>query len=328
MKIWQVIFAPITPRASPSLLLRRKNLRKMARWTQRVIPSLALLALPFSRAFGREAASAESPATNQAATTSEKWQYNLFNPTPGKLLRELSTDRPDKTESPYTVDAGHFQSEMDFANFTAAETAGVRTRAFNIAPINLKVGLLNNVDLQLVFDSYLHERVRDSRTRITDTAEGIGDTTVRLKVNLWGNDGGPTAFGLLPFLKIPTNTNGLGNDAVEGGVILPLAIALPGNFDLGLQTEVDFLRNDRNRGYHSEFVNSVTVGHDLVGKLGGYVEFFSAVSTERGADWVGTVDVGLTYGLTENIQLDGGCNFGVTDSADDFNPFVGITVRF
>jgi hypothetical protein len=31
-------------------------------------------------------------------------------------LHELSTDRPDRTESPYTVDRGRVQVEMDFAN--------------------------------------------------------------------------------------------------------------------------------------------------------------------------------------------------------------------
>src|ERR1700690_1895783 len=55
----------------------------------------------------------------------DKSQYNLFNPTPVKYMRELSPDRPDETESPYTVDAGHFQLEMDFANYTYNETAGI-----------------------------------------------------------------------------------------------------------------------------------------------------------------------------------------------------------
>jgi hypothetical protein len=39
----------------------------------------------------------------------------LFNFIPESLLRELATDRSDKTESPIAVDAGHFQFEMDFA---------------------------------------------------------------------------------------------------------------------------------------------------------------------------------------------------------------------
>jgi hypothetical protein len=29
----------------------------------------------------------------------------------------MSTDRPDKTESAYTVDAGHFQFEADLVSF-------------------------------------------------------------------------------------------------------------------------------------------------------------------------------------------------------------------
>ena len=42
----------------------------------------------------------------------------------------------------------------------------------------------------------------------------------------------------------------------------------------------------------------------------------------------GTVDLGLTYGLTDNIQLDAGVNIGLTASADDINPFLGLSLRF
>ncbi|HTH45986.1 MAG TPA: hypothetical protein VMB21_00610 [Candidatus Limnocylindria bacterium] len=54
---------------------------------------------------------------------------------------------------------------------------------------------------------------------------------------------------------------------------------------------------------------SVTFSHDLLGRLG-------------------TVDLGLTYGLTDNLQPDAGVNIGVTDSADDLVPFVGLSCRF
>jgi Putative MetA-pathway of phenol degradation len=58
------------------------------------------------------------------------------------------------------------------------------------------------------------------------------------------------------------------------------------------------------------------------------MEFFSEVSTQRNTPWVGTFDVGLTYAVTENIQLDAGINIGVTESAPDFNPFLGLSWRF
>ena len=243
-------------------------------------------------------------------------------------LRELSPDRPDKTVSPYTLDAGHFQVEMDFANFTHDETDAAITRAWNIAPFNLKVGLLDNMDLQLVFDDYLHVRTHDRLAGTTSTQSGVGDLTARVKINLWGNDGGRTAFGLLPFVKFPTSTDGLGNRAFEGGIILPLAVKLPHGFDLGLETAFSILCDDNGDDYHGDFINSITVSHGLVGKLGGYVEFFSDISTQRHSGWVGTVDAGLTFSLSENVLLDGGCNFGVTPAADDFNPFVGVTWRF
>ncbi len=244
----------------------------------------------------------------------DKNSYHLFNPTPVSLLRELNTDRPDKTESPYTVDAGHFQLEMDLVSYTRDGKQDL----FAIAPVNLKVGLLNNVDLQFIAETY----------NVQHDGNGYGDTLVRLKVNFWGNDGGATAFGVMPFAKFPTSQHQFGNSAVEGGIIFPLAIKLPRDFELGTMTEVDYIRNENNSGYHQEFINSVTVSHAIVGELSGYAEFFSAVSNERDSRWIGTVDFGFTCKVTPNIQLDAGLNIGVTSAADDLNPFIGFSVRY
>src|SRR5687767_5025731 len=94
----------------------------------------------------------------------DKSHYHLFHPTPREQMRDMSTDRPDKTESPYTVDAGHFQFETDLLSYTRDrdKTGGgdTRTDAYAIAPVNLKVGLLNQVDLQVVLDTYNRVRVR------------------------------------------------------------------------------------------------------------------------------------------------------------------------
>ena len=263
-----------------------------------------------------------------ATNPQEKARYNFFNPTPQNSLREFATDRPDKTEGPTTVDAGHFQIEMDFATFTRNQVDGAETETWNVAPFNLRIGILNNVDLSLIFENYLHERLDDRRARTVSTASGVGDFITRVKINFWGNDGGSTAFAALPFVKFPTNTGDVGNNSVEGGLLLPFSVQLPGKFDLGMETGIQFLRNGFGSGRHQEFINSVTMGRDLVGELAGYCEFFSSVSSERDASWVGTIDVGLTYRLTKNLQLDCGCNIGVTHAADDINTFSGISVRF
>jgi hypothetical protein len=157
---------------------------------------------------------------------------------------------------------------------------------------------------------------------------GFGDVTVRSKVNLWGNDGGATALSLMPYIKFPTNQDDLGNNSVEGGIIAPMAVALPANWGMGIMTQLDIIRDEVGGGHHPEFVNTITFSHDIAGKLGGYVEFFSLVSTESDTDWVGTFDCGVTYALSDDIQLDAGINIGVTRSADDFSPFIGLSWRF
>jgi hypothetical protein len=267
-----------------------------------------------------------SPVHALEVPPSDKSAYTLFNPTPRQYLRDLSTDRPDVTESAYTVDAGHVQIEIDFINYTRDRSAGAEVTAWNTAPINFKIGLLNYMDLQVVFDSYIHEKTRGAGKSTTTT--GVGDLTFRLKMNLWGNDGGQTALALMPFLKLPTHSRGLGNDSGEGGLIIPFAVSLPGDWGMGLMTEVDVLRNEADSGYHVDWVNSITFSHDLVGDLGGYVEFVSVLSAESGSRWQATFNMGLTYALTADIQLDGGCNIGVTDAAEDLHPFVGASFRF
>ena len=268
------------------------------------------------------------PLSAESGEVSGKRGYHLFRPTPRALLRELSTDRPDKTESPYTVDAGHFQVELDLLSYAYDCESDSTVESFAITPINFKVGVLPNMDLQVLVETYNVVRTRDHATRQREEMSGFGAVTVRWKTNLWGNDGGVTAFGVMPFIKFPTNQDGLGNNAVEGGIILPLAIGLPGDFNLGAMTELDFGQNENGSDHHLEFVNSITLSHSIIGELSGYVEFFSSVSSEGDAEWVGTFDFGFTYGLTPNVQLDAGMNIGVTRSANDLNPFVGLAVRF
>lgn len=244
--------------------------------------------------------------------------------------REMSTDRPDKTESPYTVPKGMIQLESDLAAFTRDRNnpEHVTLDAWTLGSLNAKLGLTDSIDMQIVFDGYLHERTKDRITGLTETRDGVGDLTARVKINLWGNDGGSTAFALMPFVKAPTASHGLGNDEVEGGLILPLAVELPGGWGMGVMTEFDIAADEDGGGHHMEYVNSITFGRDITERLGFYTEFWTLISSEDTSAWEGTIDVGLTFALTENLQLDAGCNFGVTEAAEDVHPFVGLSYRF
>jgi hypothetical protein len=260
------------------------------------------------------------------AVPPDKAAYHLFNPTPRALMRDLSTDRPDTTESPFTVDAGHVQLELSFVDLAFDDTGRVESRALSVSPLLLKVGLTNDIDIALGIDPYTRIRSEDSTTETT--TEGFGDTVVRLKFNLCGNDAGDSAFALMPFVKIPTASDGLGNDELEGGLILPYSFALSEGWSLGLMAEADLIRDAANQGYVIDFVHTATVGRGIIGDLSGYVEYAGFYNLNADEDYRAYFDAGLTYGLTSDLQLDAGIRVGLTDAAEDFGLFTGIAWRY
>ena len=73
-------------------------------------------------------------------------------------MRELNPDRPDKTEGPYTVDAGHYQVESDIFTYThnhdSAGGANTTVDAWSLATLNFRVGLCNQAEFDAILDPY------------------------------------------------------------------------------------------------------------------------------------------------------------------------------
>ncbi len=259
-----------------------------------------------------------------AAESPSQRGYHLFNPVPKDKLRPLSADRPDATESPQTVDAGHIQLEMDVALYLRDRARFVED-TYAYGATNFKLGLTHNVDLQLIWAPHVTTKTRSSG--FTERIDGFSNLTIRSKINLWGNDGDTkTSFALLPFINIPLGSGSVGNDDAQGGIVLPFGMDLPNGWGLGAQLGVEIVRNDADDGYRVDFSQTIVLGHDIVGDLAGFVEFLSVAPAE--GDWFGTVDVGLTYAVNDNVQLDVATFIGVNSAAPDFVVFTGITWRF
>jgi hypothetical protein len=260
----------------------------------------------------------------------DKKQYTLFNPTPDELLRPLSTDRPDKTESPFTLDAGRFQIESDILFYAQDKTsdAGQETtrRSLIVNQMLVRAGLTHYMDVHVLVQSHLTQQVETAGVK--ETKGGFGDTTLRLKINLLGNDAGDIALGLMPFVKLPTAGTHLGNGQIEGGLIFPISIGLGEDWTVSTMAQVGRVKNSADEGAHTQFVSTLSLGGRLTDRLAGFVEVYSESRSETGSPWIATFGNGVTYASSTNTQIDAGINFGLTDAAEDFNPFLGISVRF
>jgi hypothetical protein len=259
----------------------------------------------------------------------DKGPYSLFNPTPDRLLREMTTDRPDITESPFTVDAGHIQVETTILGFTRSgrDKSGASTDAWELATTNIRIGLTSDWDVGLIWQPYGTVRGHGSATV---RQSGIGGLELRTKLNLWGNDTfekAGTALSLMPFVLLPTDRHdGVSPEAVEGGLIVPYAVKLSEKLELAMNAGVAWAKTEGSGGYQPSYIASASLGHEWTEKLSTYYEVAARFNTDGGDEVV--LGAGITYRLSKNVQLDAGVNFGVTPAADRFNPFVGLSMRF
>ncbi|MEP6936440.1 MAG: transporter [Chthoniobacterales bacterium] len=247
---------------------------------------------------------------------------------PAPQLREMNA----LFLSPYTVNTGHVQVESYVVGYAYGRDrrAGgdTRTSSWNIAPTTFKYGALDNLDFELEISPYTSVRTNDRVARSVQRQSGFGDIRVNAKLNLWGNDSGSSAVALLPSIKFPTAQNGLGNDTFEGGLAIPIALELPRDWWLFFSPGLSVVQKGNATGYTAAFGDTASLWHQLVGDLSAYVEFANDIGFDAPEQWYGTVDLGCTYMLGHNVQLDAGVLLGVTRTAPDVNPFLGLSFRF
>ncbi|KQM78479.1 hypothetical protein ASE74_13325 [Pedobacter sp. Leaf216] len=249
--------------------------------------------------------------------------YHLFKPVPKDSLREMETDRPDVTESPQTVDAGHFQFETDLMRFQRENKDEGRSDEYLFNQANIKLGLTHSTAIQLTFESYVVKKDFDSEGSV-ERSSGFGDITFRLKQNVLGNDKGKFAIALLPYLKFPTSHVDQ-ESHYEGGIIIPMSIKLGNDWKLGFQVEADRLQDEKGNGHHNELLQTLTVSHPLTKKLDGIIETYYTYEF-KDEHLKNFLNAALQYELSKDFLIDGGFNYGIQQDARK-SYFVGLSFR-
>ena len=285
---------------------------------------LAAAALWLAPAMAR----ADDPAP---APPPDKSGYTVFNPVPDDQLRSLCTDRPTKSTSPCTVDAGHWQVESDLYNYTEQSSDGVTTTTQLFTNPTLKLGLTNNLDFEVNIAPYEQASTHDKASGVTTTSGGVGDLFLKAKLNLLGDDGGSVAFALEPYVKVPTAPLGVGNGAVEEGILAPIQVSLPANWQLVIDPEYDELANAIGHGQHSNISGLLSFGYPVTKTVTVSLEVWG----DADFDPIGEVkqasfDLGAAWipAKAPNFQLDGGVNLGLNRATPGAQAYLGVSRRF
>ena len=236
--------------------------------------------------------------------------------------KPICPDRPGRGTSACTLEPGRAQIELGLFDDSFQHRSGVTTDTDNAGSVLAKWGVSARMDVEAGLALYQEQRATGTKSQ-----SGIGDLFLHAKVNPLTSDS-PFALVLDPFLKLPTATGGLGNGAVEGGLVLPMSYDLGGNWSLAMTPEADIQRNAAGSGYHANLVDVVGLGKSF-----GPVTLGAELWTGQNLDPTGTVsqytfDLDAAWLVNSDTQLDGGVNIGLNRATPDLEFYFGISRRF
>jgi len=236
--------------------------------------------------------------------------------------KPICPDRPGRGTSACTLEPGRAQIELGLFDDSFQHRSGVTTDTDNAGSVLAKFGVSERMDVEAGLALYQEQRATGTKSQ-----SGIGDLFLHAKVNPLTSDS-PFALVLDPFLKLPTATGGLGNGAVEGGLVLPMSYDLGGNWSLAMTPEADIQRNGPSGGYHANLVDVVGLGKSF-GPVTLSVELWSGQNLDpAGTTSQYSFDLDAAWLVDNDTQLDGGVNIGLNRATPDMEFYFGISRRF
>jgi hypothetical protein len=227
------------------------------------------------------------------------------------------------------VDTGHFQYEADVVNASFLRLDGVTTDTTLIVNPTFKYGLAKDIDIEANIAAGEIVRTHDSGTGHDQTLGGVGDLYLRLKYEFLNTAGGTFQVALLPYVKVPTARLGVGDGAVEEGLITPVNIKLGGPFTLTLDPEFDLLKDSIGEGRHPNTAQLINLGIALPNNLTLYGELWGDWNFDpRGLIRQYSADTSLAWGVTARLQLDIGVNVGLNRTTPGAQVYLGVSQKF
>lgn len=231
----------------------------------------------------------------------------------------LVGDRPDFTESTGTIARGHVQVE---AGITRQEIG--EEDALSVGEVLVRFGLGERLEARLGVGSW---------TRIDlpgGQLEGFEDPDVGLKVRLTSPvDDRPPGFPAVAFIlgtSVPVGSEELTTDEWEPEARLALDWILTDLLSLGANFGVAYPSDGGDR--FDQLLASVTMGIAATDRLGVFVEAFGFSEEEPGGDATQYVDTGVTFALSDDLQLDARIGFGLNDPSPERFVGAGVVARW
>lgn len=239
---------------------------------------------------------------------------NIFSQT-----GDISTDRPDQSESPYLMDKGYFQMEAGITSENDEPVKDFKTNTLSAPSILLRYGIAKNVELRGGIE------VLNSKTTISGNSvsqSGMSPIMVGTKIKLFTEKGSAPETSLLLSIFLPFKDNSaFQSDYIGTEFRFAMTNNLTKRFSLSYNIGGEF----GSGAPGATGLYTISLGASLVNKLSGFVELYGFMPQKFSPDH--RFDAGLTYLILKNVQVDAAFGFGISERSPDFFVGGGVSVR-
>jgi len=228
-----------------------------------------------------------------------------------KKNRALNTERPSKSDSPFTINKNRFLFESSILSLTK-NSHSKRTSFLDFS--TFRFGLNDDYEAQIIANPVV-KFANNGREE-----QSYGESFLRFKKNIYGNDEGSQALAITGFVRINNSPKNILNSNLRGGLIAPFQFHINKYFDFGGMLQLNYYKKNQNNYFG--FINSYYLSANINNKISSYVEFYSLKTNQKLLQ--NYLDFGVNYLINSDLKIDIGLNKGVSNKAYRINYFLGF----
>ncbi|WP_033959707.1 transporter [Psychroserpens jangbogonensis] len=219
------------------------------------------------------------------------------------------TDRPDATESPQTIAPGFVQIETG-GFYESFEDNNIKSETFTYNTTLVRLGLLDNLELRVGWD-FVEGQTTINGTKLDDVTSGFNPLLLGVKIGIAHENGWMPEIGFLSHLYLPfTASQDYKPETTGVDFRFSFAHTLSEKSSIGYNIGAQW----RDDSPAAAYIYTLSYGYSVTDKIGAYIELYGDFPEDNKANHLW--NTGLTYLITNNVQLDATVGSGITEGQD------------
>lgn len=232
---------------------------------------------------------------------------------------DISTDRPDQSESPVLMHKGYFQIEAGIVSESDEPAKDIKITGLSAPSVLLRYGLAKNVELRAGIE-YQSNKTTFPNASVSES--GLGPIMAGTKIALFSEKGSMPETALLLSVTLPFKKDSeFQSDYIGTEFRLAMTHSLSKRFSLSYNLGGEFGGGSPG----ATGIYTLSLGAGLMKKLSAFVEVYGFLPEKTSP--VHRFDGGITYLVLKNVQADLSAGVGISKTSPDFFFGLGVSVR-